>query len=116
MQALTALNETLFFEAAQALARVTLELGGGSDPDRVTHAFRRVLSRPPTPAERDELLGFLERQRHRIAEGWVNAHALASADRDLPRDLPAGSTPTQLAAYTALSRLLLNLDEAITRE
>jgi hypothetical protein len=34
----------------------------------------------------------------------------------LPAHLPAGTTPTQLAAYTVVSRVLLNLDETITKE
>jgi hypothetical protein len=116
LQALTSLNEVLFMEAAQALARRTLESGGATDAARIEHAFRRVLSRPPTEGERRELLEFLERQRRRLAEGWVNPQELASGRSGVPAALPSGVTPTQLAAYTAVSRALLNLDEAITRE
>lgn len=88
LQALTTLNETLFLEAAQALGEKALKEGGRTDAERVTFAFRRVLSRPPAAAERDELLSFLSRQQQR--------------------------SPQQ--AWTALARVILNLDEAITKE
>lgn len=116
LQALTTLNETLFMESAQALALQTLQHGGSSDDQRITYAFRRVLSRPPTKAETTELSALLRRQSQRIAEGWVNPFELGTGRNEPPRDLPPGSTPTQLAAYAALCRVLLNLDETITRE
>jgi hypothetical protein len=116
LQALTALNETLFVESAQGLARRTLAEGGRTDDERLTYAFRRVLSRPPTKAERAELKGLLDRQRQRIGDGWVNPFELATGKNEPPKDLPANVTPAQLAAYTVVSRALLNLDEAITKE
>ncbi len=116
LQALTTLNETLFMESAQALALQTLQHGGSSDDQRITYAFRRVLSRPPTKAEKSELSTLLRRQTQRIAEGWVNPFELGTGRNEPPRNLPPGSTPTQLAAYAALCRVLLNLDETITRE
>ena len=72
-------------------------------------------TRPPTASERSELKGLLARQTRRIADGWVNPFDLGTGKNVLPA-VPAGSTPTQLAAYTAVSRVLLNLDEAITKE
>ncbi len=115
LQALMTLNETVAMECAQGLAAKTLAEGGKSDDARLTYAFRRVLSRPPTADERAELKGLLNRQKRRIAEGWVNPFELATGKNELPK-LSAGSTPAQLAAYTAVSRVLLNLDEAITKE
>jgi len=88
LQALTTLNEPLFVEAARALADRTIREGGATDRDKLTYAFRRTLSRAPTSGERDELLSFLGRQRR------------------LPAD----------EAWTALARVLLNLDETITKE
>ncbi len=116
LQALTTLNETVFMESAQALAFRALEHGGKTDADRVTYAFRRCLSRPPTNDERKELLVLLERQQARIAEGWVNSFELATGKNEKPAHLPPGVTPAQLAAYTVVSRVLLNLDETITKE
>ncbi len=88
LQALTTLNEPLFVEAAQALADLTLKKGGETDADRVTFAFRRCVSRRPDAAEKQTLLSFLENQKPR-------------GERE---------------AWTALSRVLLNLDETITKE
>ena len=116
LQALALLNEPLFVECAQALARKTLEAGGQTDADRITYAFRRALSRRPNGEEKAELLSVLEKQQHRIADGWVNANEISGGKNELPAKLPNGVTPTQLAAYTVVSRLLLNLDETITKE
>lgn len=115
LQALMTLNETLAMECAQGLAAKTLTEGGKSDEARIAYAFRRVLSRPPTDDEQADLQGLLDRQKQRIADGWVNSFELATGKNELPK-LPAGVTPTQLAAYTVVSRVLLNLDEAITKE
>ncbi|HXG49453.1 MAG TPA: DUF1553 domain-containing protein, partial [Methylomirabilota bacterium] len=116
LQALVSLNEPLFVECAQALARETLRRGGPSDADRITYAFRRVLTRPPDDVERGELLALLEAQRQRMAEGWLNPNEVAAGQPGPPANLPPGATPTQLAAYTVVSRVLLNLDETITKE
>ena len=115
LQALMTLNETLSMECAQGLAAKTLAEGGASDASRITYAFRRVLSRPPTSGECAELQGLLDRQHQRIADGWVNPLELGTGTNEMPK-LPKGITPTQLAAYTVVARVLLNLDEAITKE
>jgi len=116
LQALVSLNEPELIECAQALAKKALAEGGNTDADRVTYAFRRALSRPPRADERKDLLGLLDKERHRIAEGWVNPLELATGKDETPASLPGGATPTQLAAYTVVSRVLLNLDETITKE
>ncbi len=90
LQALTSLNEPLFLEAAQALARRTLREGGASDAQRLQYAFRLTVSRPPAPAELTELERFLNKQRARQ------------------------QSPEQ--AWMAVARVILNLDETITKE
>lgn len=115
LQALMTLNETLSMECAQGLARQALEKGGATDPGRIELAFRRALGRRPSPTERAELLAYLERQKKHLGEGWVNVRELATGKNE-PFPVPAGATPTELAAYTALARVLLNLDETITKE
>jgi len=116
LQALTALNEPVFVECAQSLARKILEHPSTSDADRVSYGFRRAVGRPPTSQERDELLAVLAKQEKRVAEGWVNAQEVATGKDEAITGLPKGVTPTQLAAYTIVSRVLLNLDETITKE
>ena len=116
LQALISLNETQFVDCARSLAHKTLVEGGRTDSDRIQYAFRRALSRPPTAEERKELLALLDKEKQRIAEGWVNPLELATGKNEKPAELPSGATPTQLAAYTVVSRVLLNLDETITKE
>jgi hypothetical protein len=110
------LNETVSMECAQNLALLALEKGGKSEDERITYIFRRALSRKPTADELSELKGLMERQQKRIADGWANPYEIAHGKNELPGKLPKGATPTQLAAYTVISRVALNLDETITKE
>jgi hypothetical protein len=116
VQALTTLNEPLFVESAQALARRTLEEGGSTDQDRVAYAFRRCTSRQPTPQESDVLLKLLLKEDRRIADGWLSAQDITGTRPASQSALPPHTTPRQLAAWTAVSRVILNLDETITKE
>jgi mono/diheme cytochrome c family protein len=113
LQALTTLNEPMFLETARALALKTVREGGATEKDRLRFAFRRVVSRTPSEREADMLLTLLAKQteKHK-ADPWQ----LAADDPANPPALPAGVTPAQLAGWTTLSRVLLNLDEAITKE
>jgi len=113
LQALTTLNEPLFLETARALALKTVKEGGTTDKDRLRFAFRRVLSRTPSDREADTMLTLLAKQ---TAKSGDKAWELAANDPANPPALPAGVTPAQLAGWTTVSRVLLNLDEAITKE
>ncbi|MES1261834.1 MAG: DUF1549 and DUF1553 domain-containing protein, partial [Acidobacteriota bacterium] len=104
LQALTTLNEPLFIDSARALAMKTLQAGGATDAQRLNYAVRRVLARTPSPAEAEELLKLLSKEEQRFADG-----------RHDPKQL-AGVDSAQAAAWTAVSRVLLNLDETITKE
>ncbi len=116
LQALTTLNEVIFTECARALAKRTLAEAPAEDQQRIAHAFRLCVSRTPTEAECAALLELLAKQRARIAEGWLNAREIATGANALPSELPQGATPADLAAYTVLSRVILNLDETITKQ
>jgi hypothetical protein len=117
LQALTTLNEAVFVECARALARTVLESGRSTDAERVTDAFRRILTRMPTADERKLLLDLLESQKKRIAAGRLDPRELAGGANARPRtERPSGASPAELAAYTVVSRVLLNLDETITKE
>jgi hypothetical protein len=116
LQALIGLNETLSMDAARAFAARILAEGGGDDATRIEYAFRRCLSRSPVAMERDALLALLAKQKARMSEGWIDAWMLATGKNERPATLPANATPAQLAAYTVVSRVLLNLDETITKE
>jgi hypothetical protein len=116
LQALTTLNEPLFLEAARALALRTVKEGGSSDAARLNYAFRRCLSRNPTEQEASELLALFERQEQRFASGKLNAWDLLDAKPEWGIALPAGISANQVAGWTVVSRVLLNLDETITKE
>jgi cytochrome c553 len=116
LQALMTLNEPTFVECARALALRTLREGGSDDVARLTYAFRRCLARRPGPAEEAELLGLLGRQKQRFARPEARPWDLAAADPKAPPPLPEGATPADAAAWTAVARVLLNLDETITKE
>lgn len=112
-QALVALNEPLFIECAQALARRVLTESEASDEARVDALFRRCLGRRASAAERRELLDLLAREAKHIADGWADPKLIAGRKAEA---LPANVTPTQLASWTVLGRVVLNLDETITKE
>jgi hypothetical protein len=115
LAALTGLNEPIFVEAARGLALRTLREGGGDDAARLERAFLLCTSRRPTADEARELLTFLAAQRRRLAAGWLDARGIAAGDADKLPDLPAGATPQDAAAWTLVSRVLLNLDETVTK-
>jgi mono/diheme cytochrome c family protein len=116
LQALTTLNEPVFVDSARALALRTVREGGNTDPQRLTYAFRCCLARKPNARESTTLLGLLGKETERFAHGSSNPWELATADPAHPPALPDGVTPRQLAAWTAVARVLLNLDETITKE
>ena len=116
LQALTTLNEPLFLEASRALAWKTIREGGTTNTQRLRYAFRRVLGRAPAVTETTELLGLFNRQRERFARGEANPWNLATNNPDAASPLPEGVRMEEIAAWTAVSRVLLNLDETITKE
>jgi hypothetical protein len=113
---LATLNEPLFLECARALGLKTLAEGGQTDAARLTFAFSRCTSRAPDDAESAALLALLSKQIERFSAADAKPWELAANDPANPPALPAGATPAQLAAWTAVSRVLLNLDETITKE
>jgi hypothetical protein len=116
LQALATLNEPLFLEAARALALKTLQEGGKSDVERLNYAFRRCLSRLPDREEAAALFILLEKELARLGSPDAKPLELAATDPDQPPQLMQGITPAQLAAWTAVARVVLNLDETISKE
>ena len=114
LQALTTLNEPIFMDCARALAARALKEGGATDAERLTYAFRLCVSRPPDDVEQATLQSLLAKERRRIADGALNALEVATGKKDGP--LPAGLRADDLAVYTIVARVLLNLDETITKE
>jgi Protein of unknown function (DUF1553) len=116
LQALTTLNEPLFLECARALAAHAVVQGGANDEQRLSYAFRRCVSRAPSREEESDLLTFLRKETHRFEDGSLDTWGLLGTTAAFSPLLPKGVTPAQLAGWTALSRVLLNVDETITKE
>ncbi|MBM4002524.1 MAG: DUF1553 domain-containing protein [Planctomycetes bacterium] len=115
LAALTGLNEPIFVEAAQALALRVLREAGKDDGPRIDYAYLLCTARKPHDAERSELLALLKEQRQRIADGWLNAREIATGDATRLPQLPEGCTPQDAAAWTIAARVMLNLDETISK-
>ncbi len=115
LQALTTLNEALFVQCARALALQSVSCSS-EDATRLSFIFRRCTSREPTDKEASVLLSMLSKQYERWSSADTNPWELAADDPDDPPKLPEGVSASQLAAWTAVARVVLNLDETITRE
>jgi hypothetical protein len=117
LQALTTLNEDLSMEAARALAVRIAADGGADDGQRLRYAVRRCLAREPEADELRMLGDFLASQRTRFS-GEDDPWPLIGGGNDATAkpELPDGVSAPELAAWTALARVVLNLDETITRE
>jgi hypothetical protein len=110
------LNEPVFIECARALAMRTIAEGDRDDDERLAFAFRRCLARAPTANESAALKRLLSKEKSHFVENNAKPWELAAADPAHPPKLPEGETPANLAAWTVVSRALLNLDETITKE
>ncbi len=103
LQALTTLNDPAFFEAAQAMAKRIQKESTGDAKARIDYAFMLATSRHPDNAESDLLQKAFDTERRYFAAYLKEAESVAL-------------TPNaDLAAWTMLSRDLLNLDETLTR-
>lgn len=116
LAALTGLNEPIFVEAARALALRVLREGGSDDAQRAGYAFLLCTSRQPTADERTAVLDLLQSRRQRLADGWLNPRDIVTGDPAKLPGLPAGTTPQDAAAWTLAARVLLNLDETISKK
>ena len=105
------LNDPVYVEAAQAVARQILEHGGRDSESQAAYAFRRVLARTPVESEVQRLVALYDSERsyyekQRDAAGQMSSNDQASAPT---RDVAS------LAAWTVVSNVLLNLDETLSK-
>ena len=112
LQALVLLNDPIYVEAARSLAQRVMREGGDSNTERAAYAFRMATGRRPTAAESAVLL---EELQERLIEFTQDREAatrlLAIGDSKADTSLEVG----ELAAWTMVARLVLNLDETITK-
>ncbi|MFM7037238.1 MAG: PSD1 and planctomycete cytochrome C domain-containing protein [Planctomycetaceae bacterium] len=112
LQSLVLLNDPSYVEAAKVFAERILREGGGDDAARVDYAFRRAMSRAATAEERGVVLQLLGEHRTQYVADAAAAEALLGVgSRPSGTDVPR----PELAAWTSVARVLLNLHEVITR-
>ncbi|MCX6368491.1 MAG: DUF1553 domain-containing protein [Armatimonadetes bacterium] len=113
LQALALLNEVTFVEAARQIGQRML-LEGGTTPDaRITWVYRELLSRRPSVQELALHRAGLEKRLARYRATPEEAKKLLAMGESKP---DPKCDPSELAAYAMTASILLNLDEAITRE
>jgi len=113
LQALVLMNETAFVEAARKFAeRILTESPSASPYDRLKYAYRLALSRLPKQAEMDVLMTVLNQQRAAFHKDPAAAMKLLSVGESKRNEkLDAG----ELAAWTTVASVVLNLDETMTK-
>ncbi len=108
LQALVTLNDPVYVEAAQALARQSIEHGGDTVEDRIRYAWRSALIRDPDQAELQRLTDLFELAKADFAAQPKEALTFAT---DPIGAAPDDLDPAELAALTLVGNVILNLDE-----
>jgi mono/diheme cytochrome c family protein len=109
LQSLTLLNDEAYVEFSKAMATRILSKSGTED-ERLERAFRFCLSRLPSVDEKQRLRKLLDDEISALKKSPEEAKQIVG-----PKP-PSNTDPVQLAAWTTVSRVILNLDETITRE
>ncbi|MCY2968411.1 MAG: DUF1553 domain-containing protein, partial [Planctomycetota bacterium] len=112
LQALQLMNDVQHYEAARGLAERMMTAGGTTPEERIAFAFRTVLARRPTVDETTVVARLFDREltryrdrREAAAQAIANGESKPNANLDTP----------ELAAWTLVANLLLNLDETVSR-
>lgn len=110
LQALNLLNDPVFTEAARAMAFRLLNGDARNFTDRLSMAFLFALGRTPSGAESEDLLAYFESQKQLLAKSHSSVSAL------YPKELARNADETEGAAWVAVSSVILNTDEFLSRE
>jgi len=112
LQSLVLMNDPVYVEAARAFAARVLKEGGADDAAKLNYAWRLALARNLSPLERTVLEKTLTKQRELFAAEKPAAESLLKVG-DFKN--PEGANATELAAWTAVAYVLLNLNETISQ-
>lgn len=110
LQSLTLANDQTFYEFTKGFAVRILELNTQDDLYRLSYAFETAVGRTPSSSELSRLKQFLSQSRERFAADNAAAESFA------PNPVPPQTTLAEAASWAAVARVLMNLDEFITRE
>ena len=113
LQALTTLNDPAFVEAAGALARRMMNETKGNTAKHAAYGFRLCTSRKPGKAELKRIVELFDDELQRYKSDDKAADKLVAENA---AKLPEGAKPDELAAWTVVANVLLNLDETITKD
>jgi Protein of unknown function (DUF1553) len=112
LQAFVTLNDPVYVEAAQALARRIMKEGGTSAEERARFGLRLVLARPASAEQVKRVVALFEEEREHYKKDAAAAMALATEPLG---PLPAGMDAAEAAAWTVVANVLLNLDGVMTK-
>jgi hypothetical protein len=112
LQAFVTMNDPAFVECSQALARRIVKEGGAEIEARVRYGLRLSLGRPPTDDQVKTLVSMYEAERAALAHDAAAALKLATQPLG---PLPEGADAVDLAAWTVVANVLINLDAVLTK-
>jgi hypothetical protein len=112
LQAFVTLNDPVYVECAQALARRIVQEGGKTDEQRARFALKLVLAHPPRDDQVQEVLALHQSEREHYQRELKEAEKLAT---DPLGPLPKGMNASETAAWTVVANVLLNLDLVLTK-
>jgi hypothetical protein len=113
LQALTTLNDKVFDDAAKALALRAWKEGGLTDRSRAAYAFRLCTGRKPSERETSEIVALVKEKEAYFENRTSDAVKVSSED---PKEPPPEVNLHKVAAWTLAARVMLNLDETVTKE
>ena len=112
LQAFVTLNDPVYVEAAQALARRIVNEGGNSVEERARYGLRLALARPPQDEQVKKIVELYQTEHEHYRNDANAAKAMATAPLG---PLPDGMNADELAAWTVIANVLLNLDGVLTK-
>jgi hypothetical protein len=112
LQAFVTMNDPVYVEAARALARRIVRDGGTDVRARVRFGLNLCLCRSPEPEQIEPLVALFDAEFQRFRKDSQAAENLSDA---APGSLPASTSSAELAAWTTVANVLLNLDGVLTK-
>jgi hypothetical protein len=112
LQAFVTLNDPVYVEIAQALARRIVTEGGATAEERARYGLSLCLCRPPAPEQVQQVLKLYQNERERYRKDGKAAAEMATSQLG---PLPPGMEADDLAAWTVVANVLLNMDGVLTK-
>lgn len=112
LQAFVTMNDPVYVEAAQALARRILKEGGGDARAQATFGLTLCLSRPPSAQQVETVVALWESEKEHYAKDPAAAKKMAT---EFAGPMPEGMSEVDAAAWTVVANILLNMDGVLMR-